>query len=202
MLCLCSTLILTEMAFPNSLSIQSPEVRQGARYSTSLEVSRRDSLGTIAGCEGSQVINPTNGGRPTIEAHDSFDLPELDSHTCQPNVPVYFRFENEKLKDVSREFTANYDRAVDDRALRNELQTTIREAKDRAAQISEPAELWELEDWLAERRQDIDRRYDYRYSVLPIVFAHLIRDGRLKEDDLKGLCPEKVELISRSASLA
>ena len=44
-----------------------------------------------------------------------------------------------------------------DLALRNELQTTIREAKDRAAQIIEPAELWELEDWLAERRQDINR---------------------------------------------
>lgn len=88
-----------------------------------------------------------------------------------------------------------------DLALRDELQTTIREAKDRAAKISEPAELWELEDWLAERRQDINRRYDYRYSVLPIVFAHLIRDGRLREEDLKGLRPEKLEQITRSASL-
>ena len=88
-----------------------------------------------------------------------------------------------------------------DLALRNELQTTIREAKDRAAKISDPAELWELEDWLSERRQDINRRYDYRYSVLPIVFAHLIRDGRLSEDALKGLRPEKLELIKRGASL-
>ena len=88
-----------------------------------------------------------------------------------------------------------------DLALRNELQNTIREAKDRAAQISAPAELWELEDWLAERRLDINRRYDYRYSVLPITFAQLIRDGRLKEDDLRGLHPEKLELISRTASL-
>ena len=88
-----------------------------------------------------------------------------------------------------------------DLALRNELQTTIREAKDRAARICEPAELWELEAWLTERRQDINRRYDYRYSVLPIVFAHLLRDGRLREDDLKGLRPEKLEQISRTASL-
>lgn len=88
-----------------------------------------------------------------------------------------------------------------DLALRNELQTTIKEAQDRAAKISEPAELWELEDWLAERRQDINRRYDYRYSVLPMVFAHLLRDGRLREDDLKGLRAEKLELISRSARL-
>jgi hypothetical protein len=88
-----------------------------------------------------------------------------------------------------------------DLALRNELQTTIREAKDRAAKISDPAELWELEDWLSERRQDINRRYDYRYSVLPIVLAHLLREGRLREDDLKGLHPEKLEMINRSASL-
>jgi hypothetical protein len=67
-----------------------------------------------------------------------------------------------------------------DLALRNELQTVIQEAKERAAKINEPAELWELEDWLAERRQNINRRYDYRYSVLPIAFAHLIRDGRLR----------------------
>ncbi len=86
-------------------------------------------------------------------------------------------------------------------ALRNELQATIREAKDRAAKISEPVELWELEEWLADRRQDIDRRYDYRYSVLPIVFGNLIRDGRLKEEDLKGLRPEKLEQINRTASL-
>jgi hypothetical protein len=81
------------------------------------------------------------------------------------------------------------------------MQTTIREVKEGAARISKPAELWELEDWLTERRQDINRRYDYRYSVLPIVFAHLIRDGRLSEDALKGLRPEKLELIKRGASL-
>jgi hypothetical protein len=88
-----------------------------------------------------------------------------------------------------------------DLALRNELQATVREAKNRAARITEPAELWELEDWLAERRQDINRRYDYRYSVLPFVFAHLIHDGQLREDNLKGLRPEKLEHISRTASL-
>ena len=88
-----------------------------------------------------------------------------------------------------------------DRALRNELQATIQEAKERAAKIKEPSELWELERWLTECRRDINRRYDYRYSVLPIVFAHLIRDGRLKNDDLTGLRPEKLELINRGASL-
>jgi hypothetical protein len=33
------------------------------------------------------------------------------------------------------------------------MQTTIREVKEGAARISKPVELWELEDWLTERRQ-------------------------------------------------
>jgi hypothetical protein len=87
-----------------------------------------------------------------------------------------------------------------DLALCNELQATIQEAKECAAKIQGPSELWELESWLTECRQDIDRRYDYRYSVLPIVFAHLLRDWYLREDDLKGLRPEKLELIYRGAT--
>ena len=88
-----------------------------------------------------------------------------------------------------------------DRALRDELRATIQEAKDRAAKIKEPSELWEFEAWLTECRRNINRKYDYRYSVLPTVFAHLIRDGRLKNDDLAGLQREKLELISRGAGL-
>jgi hypothetical protein len=48
-------------------------------------------------------------------------------------------------------------------------------------------------------RREIDRRYDYRYSVLPLVFAHLLRDGRLTEDDLHGLGQGKLDLIRRAS---
>jgi hypothetical protein len=48
---------------------------------------------------------------------------------------------------------------------------------------------------LTKRRRGIDRRYDYRYSILPLVFAYLLRDGRLSEDDLSGLGQEKLDLI-------
>src|ERR1700757_4881935 len=88
-----------------------------------------------------------------------------------------------------------------DLALGKELQATIREAKTRMAKIDEPSELWDFESWLTERREDIDRRYDYRYSVLPIVFAHLVRDGHLRIDDLQGLGSEKLEMIRRGATL-
>jgi hypothetical protein len=86
-----------------------------------------------------------------------------------------------------------------DLSLQNELRATIHETKKRAAMIEEPFELCELESWLTERRQDINRIYDYRYSILPIVFARLLRDGHLREEDLQGLRPEKLELIRRGA---
>ncbi len=88
-----------------------------------------------------------------------------------------------------------------DLALQKELQATIHEAKRRAAKVEEPSELWELERWLTERRNEINRRYDYRYSVLTIVFAHPVRDGHLRMDDLHGLGSEKLELIRRGANL-
>ena len=88
-----------------------------------------------------------------------------------------------------------------DRALSKELEALIRDAKGRAAKIEEPSDLWGLESWLTKRRREIDRRYDYRYSVLPLVFAHLLRDGRLTEDDLHGLGQGKLDLIRRASAL-
>jgi hypothetical protein len=88
-----------------------------------------------------------------------------------------------------------------DKARGEELEALIREAKNRAARIEEPLDLWDLEDWLTERRREIDRRYDYRYSALPLVFAHLLRDGRLTEEDLNGLEQEKLDLIRRASAI-
>ena len=56
-------------------------------------------------------------------------------------------------------------------ALNGELEAIVREAGERAARIREASELWDLERWLGERRREIDQKYDYRYSVLPTVFA-------------------------------
>jgi len=86
-------------------------------------------------------------------------------------------------------------------ALGQELESVILEAKSRAAKIDEPSELWDLESWLTERRREIDKKYDYRYSVLPLVFARLLREGRLSEDDLHGLGQEKLDLIRRASAI-
>ena len=86
-----------------------------------------------------------------------------------------------------------------ERALQRELGTVVREAKEMAAKIQEPAELWELERYLNEQRREIDQRYDYRYSVLPSVFGELIRRGCLREEELDGLGADKFNTIRRYA---
>ncbi len=86
-------------------------------------------------------------------------------------------------------------------ALGKELEALILEAKERAAKIKQPSDLWDLEGWLTERRREIDRGYDYRYSILPLVFARLLLDGRLAEEDLRGLGKEKLDLIRSVAAI-
>lgn len=86
-------------------------------------------------------------------------------------------------------------RRIFDLALRRELDAVLREAKERAARITEAPELWELEGWLGDQRRRIDSTFDYRYSVLPMVFASLLRDGKLTEDNLLGLDPCKLDAI-------
>jgi hypothetical protein len=86
-----------------------------------------------------------------------------------------------------------------DLALDRELQSVTLEAKSKAAKIQEPSGLWELEQYLTQRRNDIDRMYDYRYSVLPLVLANLLSSGRLVEDELHGLREDKLDCIKRAA---
>lgn len=82
-----------------------------------------------------------------------------------------------------------------DRALELELEAVTREAKKMALKIEQPSDLWELERHLTRRRHEIDRQYDYRYSMLPFVFAELIRKGRVREEELSGLAEDKLEYI-------
>jgi hypothetical protein len=87
-------------------------------------------------------------------------------------------------------------RAFESARLR-ELDGVIRQAKQKANRVSDPDQLWRLERWLTERREDINETYDFRYSVLPVVFAKLIYRQTLSEDELEGLGSEKIEEIRR-----
>jgi photoprotection regulator FRP-like protein len=82
-----------------------------------------------------------------------------------------------------------------DAAHQRELDTIIQKTKEMALRIKTPSDLWELEDYLFEARKKNDRKYDYRYSVLPLLFAQLVREGWLKEEELGGLREEKLVYV-------
>ena len=109
-------------------------------------------------------------------------LAAQDNYPCQKN-PIWSR--SEKL--IARK--------AFDAALGRELHQVIQEAKRRASQISESSDLWALEHYLTQRRKEIDRKYDYRYSQLTDVFARLLYENRLSEEDLRGLHEDKLESI-------
>ncbi|HEX2725319.1 MAG TPA: hypothetical protein VHN20_05825 [Beijerinckiaceae bacterium] len=71
----------------------------------------------------------------------------------------------------------------------------VTEFKTKAAAVTTPSEMWELEDYLRERRREIEGAFDYRYSQLPRVFAQLICQGALDEAQLAGLSPDKLAII-------
>jgi hypothetical protein len=76
----------------------------------------------------------------------------------------------------------------------------MQEARQMAARIKEPDELWELERHLTKRRKEIGAKYEFKYSVLLLVLADLVRDGRINTDELAGLGEDKVRIISDHAS--
>ena len=90
-------------------------------------------------------------------------------------------------------------RGAYERALGRQFNSLIDETKQRASRISQPEDLWALEGWLTDQRKDIDQTFDYRYSVLVIVFAKLICRGFLTVHDLSGLGQEKIDQIMRTA---
>ena len=65
--------------------------------------------------------------------------------------------------------------------------------------INDQPGLWRLLEYLTKIREEMDEKYDYRYSVLPFVFARLIREGWITQEDLAGLSEEKLTEIRRIA---
>jgi Photoprotection regulator fluorescence recovery protein len=120
------------------------------------------------------------------------------------NVPVAFTLEltetelrDEKWTDREKKIA----RSVFEGAVAAELASTIADFKARAAAVVEPDDMWTLESYLRERRRNIDQKYDYRYSQLTCVFGRLLREGRIREEQLAGLSEGKLDDIRRVAGL-
>ena len=103
-----------------------------------------------------------------------------------------YPYQNEPTWSKSEKAIA---RTAFDAALKRELQDVMRKTKQMANQIKEPADVWELEHYLTERRKEIDRKYDYRYSQLTQVFGRLLYEKRLGEEELGGLREDKLKSI-------
>jgi hypothetical protein len=103
-----------------------------------------------------------------------------------------YPYQNEPIWSRSEKAIA---RRAFDAALKRELHEVIQEAKQMANQINEPGDLWDLEHYLTQRRKEIDRKYDYRYSQLTQVFGRLLHESRLSEEELRGLRDDKLESI-------
>jgi Photoprotection regulator fluorescence recovery protein len=90
-----------------------------------------------------------------------------------------------------------------DAALKRELHELMQEAKQIAGQIKQPSDLWDLQEYLTQRRKEIDRKYDYRYSHLTQVFGRLLYETRVSEEELRGFSQDKLKTIrSLARSLA
>jgi hypothetical protein len=108
-----------------------------------------------------------------------------------------YPYQNEPIWSRSEKTVA---RAAFDAALNRGLQEVMQEAKRMANQINEPADLWDLEHHLTQRRKEIDRKYEYKYSQLTHVFGRLLHEQRLREEDLLGLQEDKLKLIRSFAT--
>jgi hypothetical protein len=88
-----------------------------------------------------------------------------------PSAPqTTYPYQNEPTWSKSEKAIA---RTAFDAALGRELYEVIQKTKQMANAIQGSADLWDLEHYLTQRRKEIDRKYDYRYSQLTQVFGRL-----------------------------
>ncbi|MBU2445484.1 MAG: hypothetical protein KJ666_07925 [Bacteroidetes bacterium] len=90
-------------------------------------------------------------------------------------------------------------RKIFDKAYQNEVEEIKNLLEKKVQKIKSGKNIWDINDFLTERRISIDKKYDYRYSRLIIVFGILLNEEYLTENDLKGLSEEKIEMIKNVA---
>jgi hypothetical protein len=90
-------------------------------------------------------------------------------------------------------------RAAFDSALARETSAIRKIVEEMLQRSNKPTTVWDVLEFLSKKQRELERKYDYRYSVLTGVFARLLYEGWIVESDLAGLAPEKLELIRRGA---
>ena len=85
-------------------------------------------------------------------------------------------------------------RAFED-AYEKECKDLIQQIQKKASEAKDPPDIWRLHDFLTKRIKEIDGRYNYRYSVLILVFARLMKEGWITVDEIEGLSEDKISKI-------
>ena len=78
-----------------------------------------------------------------------------------------------------------------DAAYGREIAAIMEELRRKVGGMKSAKDLWQIEDFLRERRDEVDWKYDYRYSQLIYVFSILHHQGFLTEADLN--CTAKLQ---------
>jgi len=92
-------------------------------------------------------------------------------------------------------------RQIFDLALQREIDEIMNNFKKKANNSKTADDMWDILEYLKNAKRDIESKYDYRYSQLKLVFGILLREGKLKEDEMKGLDPRKIDDIKRIANI-
>lgn len=82
-----------------------------------------------------------------------------------------------------------------DKAYAREMKQIKERVRSILASDRDDRVVWKVHDYLSEKRNETDEKYDYRYSVIIRVFGVLMAEGLLHEEDLEGLGEEKMERI-------
>lgn len=85
-------------------------------------------------------------------------------------------------------------------AVAREASAIRQEVEAMLARTGEASEIWRVHDFLSEKRHAFEVKYDYRYSVLILVFGRLLSEEWVTEADLAGLGADKVERIRKVAA--
>ena len=82
-----------------------------------------------------------------------------------------------------------------DKAFEKECVSITDNIKNMISEVSCPEDLWKIRDSLSKTLRNIEKKYDFRYSILILVLAQLIKDEWIEENDLIGLDEYKISKI-------
>jgi len=82
-----------------------------------------------------------------------------------------------------------------DKAYERECVSIADTIKHMINSVANPEDLWKIHDYLSKTLRNIGKKYDFRYSMLILVLAQLIKDEWIEENDLIGLDEDKIAKI-------